>query len=276
MADRSRRRTARFSTAAGAALIAALVAAPVESADRLTDRDVAELFERIDNERDRFEDQLDGDLKDAILRGPGLEVDVEHYLNDLQANVDRMRERFSSQYAASADVTTVLRQASDIQWFMSTQPPNYDGASEWNRLTSSLAQLAAVYATEFPLPTGGQARRMNDREVREAADEVGKDADRFKKDLDSSLKLDSKIDQVTREAAVRNADLLKQHAERLESTIGDGRPASGEAQALLVHASAVRVVAAGPSLSPAARGGWEQIEAGLDKIALAFGLPAKP
>jgi hypothetical protein len=276
MAGMNERPTTRFSMAAGAALVATLVAAPAVAADRLTDRDIARLFERIDDERDRFEDQLDGDLKDSILRGPGLEVDVEHYLDDLQGNVDRLRERFSGQYAASAEVTTVLRQGSDIQWFMSTQPANLDGASEWNRLASSLSQLAAAYATVFPLPAGHQARRMNDREVREAADEIEKNADRFKKDLDSSLKRDRTIDQVSREASVRNADLLKQHAARLESTIGDGRPASGEAQALLQHAAAVRVLASGPSLSPAARAGWELIEAGLDKVALAFGLPARP
>ena len=116
------------------------------------------LIERIDNERDRFEDQLDGKIKSSIIRGQG-EVNVERFLDDLQENVDRLNERFKSDYAASAEVTTVLRQGSDIQRFMSKQPPDLDGASEWNRLASSLGELAKVYATTFPLPEGQQARR---------------------------------------------------------------------------------------------------------------------
>jgi hypothetical protein len=105
------------------------VTMPVVFADRLSDKDVKSLMERIDNERDRFEDQLDGSIKSKILRGPGGEVNVERFLDDLQNNVDRMKERFTSEYAASAEVTTVLRQGTDIQRFMSTQPPDLDGAS---------------------------------------------------------------------------------------------------------------------------------------------------
>ena len=173
--------TLRIMTAAGAVLVAALVAMPVVSADRLPDKDVKALLERIDNERDRFEDQLDGKIKSSILRGAGGEVHVERFLDDLQENVDRLNERFKSDYAASAEATTVLRQGTDIQRFMAKQPPNLDGASEWNRLASSLGELAKVYATTFPLPEDHQARRFNDREVQKVASELAKGADQFKK-----------------------------------------------------------------------------------------------
>ena len=145
-------------TAGGAVIIAALIAMPAVSADRLPPNDVKALLERIDNERDRFEDQLDGKIKNSIIRGAG-EVHVGRFLDDLQENVDRLKERFNEEYAASAEATTVLRQGTDIQRFMSKQPPDLDGASEWIRLASSLGELAKVYATTFPLPEGQQARR---------------------------------------------------------------------------------------------------------------------
>src|SRR4029453_2968724 len=114
----------RVSMAACAALIAALVPAPAAAGGRPTDKDVKQLLERIDNERDRFEDQLDGKLKNSIIRSAGQEVNVNKYLDDLQENVDKLKGRFTPQYAASAEVTTVLRQGSDIQRFMATQPAN--------------------------------------------------------------------------------------------------------------------------------------------------------
>src|SRR4030095_17218202 len=128
-----------------------LIAMPAVAADRPPDKDVKALIERIDNERDRFEDQLDEKIKSSICGGAGGEVDVAHFLDDTQENLPRLKDRFNSDYAASAEVTTVLRQCTDIQRFMSQQPPNLDGASEWNRLASSLGALAKGYAT--PVPT---------------------------------------------------------------------------------------------------------------------------
>jgi hypothetical protein len=252
-----------------------LFMAPSASADRLNDKDIKQLLERIDNERDRFEDQLDAKLKRSIIRGPGGEVNVERYLDDLQDNVDKLKERFKPEYAASAEVTTVLRQASDIQRYMSTLPPNFDGASEWTRLAASLGDLAANYGTTLPMAEGQQARRLNDREVEKAADDLAKGADTYRKELDSALKKDKTVDAAARAAAVSEAAGLKDDAKRVASLVGDGRPASGEAQALLQRAARVRAASGGRTLSPAAQTAWGSVENGLDKVAQAFGLPAR-
>ena len=249
--------------------------APGAAADRLNDKDVKELMVQVDENRDRFEDQLDGKLKRSILRGPRGEVNVGEYLDDLQANVDKMKDRFTPQYAASAEVTAVLRQGTDIQRYMSTLPPDFDGVSEWNRLSASLGQLASVYGAPWPLSEGHAVRRMNDGELKKTADELSKSADVFKKELDSSLKKDKTIDSATREAAVQEADGLKKDAKKVGSLVGDGRPASGEAQALLQRAAAVQGAISGRTLSPAAQSAWGAFESGLGKVAQAFNMPTR-
>jgi hypothetical protein len=267
--------TLRLMTAAGAVVVAVLVAKPAVSADRLPDKDVKSLIERIDKERDRFEDQLDGKIKSSIIRNPGGEVNVERFLDDLQANVDKLKERFQSDYAASAEVTTVLRQGTDIQRFMATQPPDLDGASEWNRLAASLGELARVYATSFPISEGQQARRFNDRELGKIAADLAKSADQFKVDLESALKTDTTIDQPTKDSTVHEVKGLKEDAEKLASTLDDGRPASGEAKAVLARAAKIRTAASGRTLSAAAQTAWTSVETGLEKVAKAFDLPAR-
>ena len=267
----------RLMTVSGAVMVAALIAMPAVSAERLLDKDVKALLERIDQERDRFEDQLEGKIKDGIIRGADGEVHVGRFLHDLQENMSRLEERFKSDYAGSAEVTTVLRQGTDIQRFMSKQPPNIDGASEWNRLASSLGTLAKVYGTTFPLPEGQQARRFNDDEVEKVASELAKSADQFKKELEAAFKTNTTIDQAAKDAAVRAADGLKQDADKLASTIDNGKPASGEARAVLERAAKIRGAAAssGRSLSPAAQTAWSAIDAGLEKVGQAFDLPGR-
>ena len=265
----------RCAAIAGGVLLALGLAAPIVAADRLNDKDVKQLIDRVDSERDRFEDQLDGKLKRSIIRGPRGEVNVERYLDDLQENMDKLKGRFTSDYSGSAEVTTILRQGSDIQRYMATLPANYDGASEWNRLSASLTELAVAYGTTFPVVEGGPlAQRMNDKELEKTAEEVAKSAEQFKHDLDASLK-EQNVDTATREGAVKEADTLKESAEKLKSTIDDDKPASGEARTLLQHAAAMRTAAAGRTLSAAAKTSWGEVEAGLVKIAQAFGVPAR-
>ena len=169
----------------------------------------------------------------------------------------------------------MLRQGADISRFIASKPPNFDGASEWTRLAASLSQLAAVYGTSMPMPDGQIARRVNDREVKVVTEQVAKDADHFKKELDASLKRDTSVDTATREAATREVEDLKADAKRLGSLAGDGRPASGEAKALLDRAAAIRGTVGGRTLSPPARTAWAAIDTSLDTVALAFGLPAR-
>jgi hypothetical protein len=253
-------------------VLALLFILPAVAPERLADKDIKQLFERINDDRDRFEDQLDGKLKRSVLRGPKGEIDVERYLDDLQENVGRMKDRFSSEYSASAEVTTVLRQGSDIQRFMTSQPPNLDGASEWNRLAQALNELAAAYGTTFPLAEGATARRMNDRELQNAAEELAKAADRFKDALDTALKADKAVNPATREAALKEVDALKNAARSLASRVDDEQPASGEAQALIDQFVALRGSYSGRQLSAAERTEWTSITNQLSTVVQAFGM----
>ena len=69
------------------------------------------------------------------------------------------------------------------------------------------------------------------------ASELAKSADQFKKDLEFALKTNTIIALPTKDAAVKEVDNLKEDAERLASTVGDGRPATGEAKAMLDRAA---------------------------------------
>jgi hypothetical protein len=252
-------------------LLAGLIAVPA-AADRPTDKDLKQLIERIDNERDRFEDQLDGDLKHSVLRGPRGEVNVERYLDDLQENVDHLKDRFSPTNSASAEATTVLRQGSDIQRYMSTLSPNFKGASEWNRLAASLGELAAAYGTAFPMDEGATPHRINDKELELMSEDVAKAADRFKKELDASMKNDKSIDKTAREHALKEVDGLRDAAKALASRVSDEKPASGEAKTLVDRTAALQAASSGRALSPAAQTAWGTVRSGVAKVAQGFGI----
>jgi hypothetical protein len=255
-------------------VIAAAASSAALAADRLTDRDLKALVDRIDDERDRFEDALDGKFKHSILRGPGGEVNVERFLDDLQDNVDRLKERLKPEYAASTEVATVLRQGTSIaRYFSENAPPGFKGESEWNRLATDLKALAAAYGAPFPLPENAPVRRMGDREVASWVAQVGEAASRLKKSLDTELKRDKTVDKAAREEIVGEADGLAKDAKQLQERLKDGQPSSAEADKLLSDAAKMQSYLESHQV-PSSAGIWKSVAPRLQDLAGAYRGPA--
>jgi hypothetical protein len=254
-------------------VIGIATASPVVAADRVTDRDVKALVSRIEQGRDRFDDALDGKLKHSIVRGSSGEVNVENFLNDFQESIDRLEQRLKPDYAASAEVATLLRQGSAIDRFFRQQPPGTKGESEWNRLATDLKTLASAYGANFPLADGAAVRRIGDGEVAAAADKIADSAQSLKKSLDTDLKKDTTVDKAGREAIVREADQLSKDAKILRDRVKDGKPSSAEAAQLQARAATLQTFVGGHQV-PTAATVWSGINTNLQGLASAYGAPS--
>ena len=249
--------------------LAVLVPSPVLGADRMTDRDVRALIDRIDEGRDQFEGALDDDVKRNVLRNESGEVDVDRFLDDFDGNIDRLKDRLKPDYSASTEAATVLRQASSIDAFFRKQSPGTRGESEWNRLATDLKTLAAAYGTDFPLVEAAKVRRVGDRELANIADELSKGADRVKKSLDTDLKKDINVDAKTRQSMVNEADELSRDAKTLRDRLKDGEPSSAEADRLLTRATTLQSIVNGHQV-PTAVNSWAGVTPRVRDLAAAY------
>jgi hypothetical protein len=222
------------------ALICAMAfstASAAVAADRLTDRDVKALIDRIDQGRDRFEDALDGKLKSSVVRTPTGEVDVNKFLDDFQENSKRLGERLKPGYAASAEVATLLRQGNAIERFLREQPAGTKGSSEWNRLAADLKTLARAYGADFPLAENAAVRRIGDRELETSVEALAKGTEQLKGSLDKELKSDKTVTQQTRQQVVEEANQLSKDAKQLLARVKDSKPSSAEAEKVVAGAT---------------------------------------
>lgn len=258
-----------------AALMVTIVAglsSPVLAADRLTDRDVKGLITRIEQGRDKFDDELDGKLKDSVLRQPTGEVNVKDVLNDFQKSIDRVEERLKPEYAASAEVATLLRRASGIDAFFRQQPPGTKGESEWNRLASDLKVLAVAYGAEFPLSADAAVRRIGDGELVTAVSQVAATSDQLKKSLDNDLKKDPTVSKEARQAAIAESEQLTKDAKALRGRVKDAKPSSAEASKLLAQAAKVQGFVASHR-GPTSAAAWKATAGHVQVVATAYGTP---
>jgi len=233
--------------------------------ERLSDKDVKTLIDQVDEGRDKFEGNLDGQFKGTTVRGPNGDVKVAGALQDYQDNTQKLKDRFTSDYAADAEVLTVLKQSTSIDRFMQGSPSGMKGRSEWDRQAANIKRLAEVYGTAFPFPYGGKAHRMNDKETATTAAAIASAADRFKDDIDK----DNTLPKPEKDAAKKDVELLIKHADAVKSRAGDGKPASAEMRQL---AEQVAKLQAFVGVHPiATMTNWQTVQTSLAKLQQAFG-----
>jgi hypothetical protein len=241
-------------------------AARAQSGERLSDKDVKEIIEAVDHSRDRFEDQLDGKIKGSTLRGPRGEVRVEDYLQDFQDNVKKLEDRFTKSYSASAEATTVLRQASAIHAYLKAQPGEIKGGSEWDRLAIDLGRMADAYGTTFPFEEGAPVRRINDAEAASTADALVKQADKIK----DAVEHEPALTKGDRNALKTSLDELKQQAKVVKERAAESKPATAEARQLVALVERLNASTQRKRLHPATLSALAEMRGPLDVLAQAY------
>ena len=135
------------------------LAAPAfaQAPERLADKDVKALLEEVDTGRDKFEGNLDGQFKSSTITNANGETKVSVALQDYQDATQKLKDRFTPDYAAGAEAATVLKQSTAINAFMLRQASSMKGRPEWDQQTVNLKKLAAAYGAAFPLADGAAA-----------------------------------------------------------------------------------------------------------------------
>ena len=246
----------------------------VTAKERLTDQEVKALLESVEKKRSAFEAALDEKLKNSTIKGERGEVNTNEFFDDLQDQVRRARERFSSNYSASSEVLSLLQFATRLDAWASTQPAGFRGSREWGALATDFRRLSAVYNSSLLRPgqkaLGDQARRLNDAELVTVAASVEKNMDAFRNAYDGALAANANLTPASRKTAIQNVDAMKNSARALNTALGKEQKGIAEANALL-KGSAVMIdtTLKLPPDSSAAEA-WAPVREDLSKVALAY------
>jgi hypothetical protein len=234
--------------------------------ERLSDKDVKTLIDQVDVGRDKFEGNLDGQFKGSTVQGPTGEMKVSGALQDYQDNTQKLKDRFTADYTAGAEVTTVLKQSTAIDTFMQGSPSAMKGRSEWDSQAVNLKHLADAYGTSFPFPDGATVRRMSDKETAASAAAIAAAAARFKSDLDK----DKTLAKPERDAAKKDLEVLIKQADAVKSRTNDGKPATGEVRQLVEQVAKVQTFVGAHAIPTMTN--WQAVQTSLGKLQQAFGL----
>jgi hypothetical protein len=242
---------------------------PAAAADRLSDAQVTQLVQNIDRGFDHWKDDLERrNMDDAVIRSAAGTIDVRRFLNDMEKEIDLVKDRLNSNYAASPEVTTLLRRASDVERRAQTEKPS----EAWRTLGGQFQSLAAAYGVGWPLEGSANALRKMDKELAADAKRLSDSVDKVR---NGALRAASnaKRPQTERDAADREMRELKQAAAQLESNLKNHRAVATDATRVLDLAAKAQSFAKGVGPLPGdATAALSAIGASSQAIAVGFGI----
>lgn len=263
-------RLMRAAAIAAGALVMIAAGAVAQPAQRLTDNDIKRLVADVDQARNRFDDQLDGKVKNGIVRGTKGEIHVKSALEDFERDMENLKTRYAVDYAASTEVQTVLRRANVLQEIMQAQPAGLKGTSEWEKLAAQLRGLAVAYSVEFPLAEGMAARRINDAEAAASAGLLVDQADAVK----DAVNADRTMAKADKTALKNRVTEFAKQAKLVESRLKEHQAATAEVRVL--REAFTGLAPEGSQLPPSVLKLLGAMRAPIDKLDRAFGVVTRP
>jgi hypothetical protein len=235
---------------------------------RPPDSEVKKMIEQTQKASETFQRALDKDLKNSIVRSATGEMQMKTFLEDFNVGLERLKERFKPEYAASAELSAVMTRAGELDAFIKSQTPSLKGRSEWDSFAGSLNSLAAAYGSAFPVKDA-PPRRINDLEIKQAADAAVKNGQSLRKELSEVY---GKEDKEAKKTAEANIDAMNKAAKGLKDRVDDKKPASGEAAVFAESVQKVKDSLGERTLPADAKKAADGIAASLAKVQQAFGM----
>lgn len=255
-------------------LTVSLNASPAQKAYRLSEEEMKNLLQRIEERADHFRSSL----KDALDKGrfddSKTENNVNRLVKEFEAATDRLKDHFDKNESAAGDAEDVLKRAASIDGFMMRHPLTSRSQSDWMSLRGSIDELARSYNVSWDWAGGltNHANRINDRQVKALLQRIEEGADRFRGSLKDALEK-TRFDGTKIEDNIN--DFIKsfeQATDRLKDRFNKNQSAASDAEEVLTRAADIDRFMLRHSLKPRAQEDWRRLRGNLDELALAYGV----
>lgn len=248
-----------------------LGSARAQAVDRLSEREMKNLLDRIERGADRFRDSIGKGLDRSRIDDTRTEDNINEYMKDFEQATDRLKGRFDDNSSAASLVEEVLRRAANIDNFMTSNRVSGRAERDWMELRGHLDELARAYNVSWSWAGLSNAPyRVDDKSVRSLLDRMETDAQRFRRSLDDSLDRSRLDDSRAEDEINRFVKEFEQATDRLEDRFNSKRTAAGDVEEVLRRAAAIDGFIRNHRMTDRAMSDWMNLRRDLDELALAY------
>ncbi|HUE83795.1 MAG TPA: YMGG-like glycine zipper-containing protein [Pyrinomonadaceae bacterium] len=238
---------------------------------RMTDNQMRQLLQRIENRTNTFSRNLDNTLRRSGLRNTAQENEINRYVADFESSLDQLRTRFNNRQSTATEVRVALERAALINNFILTHRLGAPVNQNWRMLQSDLNQLARSHNINWQwntVPTT-VGHRLSDTEMRQLVRRIENRSDRFRDSLDRALNRSNLAGTTQDEIKGRVSD-FENATNQLRDSINNRQSTSALAQDVLQRAVYVNTFMQNHRLDARAESDWNLLRNDLNQLAGAY------
>lgn len=246
--------------------------------NRVSDRQVRVILQRLERSSTRFRGTLDTALDGSRIDGTRAEDDLNSIVRDFDNATTQLKDRFGHRRDVASDVDNVLRRAAPINDFMNRNGVNAQTQNAWTSVRSDLSSLANVYGVSWqwnrqapPVNTAGSSR-LSDSELNQLIRRIETGGNTFRSSLTNAFGqrgYDRTNNQSNTNDAVRD---FKNATDQLRQRFDARQSIAADVEHLLEHAAPIDTYMRNNRLTNRAENDWSTLRGDLNTLAGAYNL----
>ena len=244
--------------------------------NRVTDRQVSTILQRLERSSNRFRGSLNLALVNGRIDQTRPQNDINSFEPAFSGAVDQYRDQFTRRQAGEADVQNILRKASLVNGFMIRNRLNLQVQNDWAAVRTDLNALANAYGLSWqwnqtlPPLSSNQLSRLSDSDLNQLIRRIETGGDSFRSSLTAAFERNRY--NKTRSEGNMNVVVsdLKNATNQLRSQFNARQPVADYVPRVLAYAAPIDTYMRNNRLTTQAQNDWSTLHGELNKLAAAF------
>ncbi len=248
-----------------------VTAAQAQRQYRMTDNQMRQLLQRIENRTNTFRRNLNNTINRSALRNTAQENEINRYVADFETEIDRLRTQFNNRQSTATEARALLERAALINNFMLNHRLRGPAQRNWQLIQSDLNQLAQTHNINWqwnttPINVG---HRLSDTEMRQLVRRLDNRSDRFRNSLEQALAR-TNLPGTTEDAIKRQVKDFEDATDQLRKSIDSRQSAAAHVQEVLQRAAYLNTFMQNHRLDTRAESDWNLLRNDLNQLAGAY------
>jgi hypothetical protein len=251
-----------------------------QQSNRLRDRQVSGILQRLEQSSNRYRNSLNLALVDARIDETRPQNDVNSFEPSFASALDRFKEGFDRHTATVADVHDVLQKAAIVNDFMTRNRLNSQTQNDWTSVRTELNALANAYGVSWqwsqqtpPTMSSSRSLRLSPRELNQLIRRIGAGGDSFRSSLNAAVDRNS-YDQPSARNILVAVGYFREATDQLRNQFDAKQPLANYVAPVLTRATPIDTYMSNNQLTTQVQNDWSSLREDLNTLAGVYNLSA--
>ena len=251
--------------------------AQAQQSNRLRDRQVSGILQRLEQSTNRYRNSLNLALVNARIDETRPRNDINSFEPSFSTSLDRFREGFDRHTATASDVQDVLQKASIVDGFMTRNRLSLQTQNDWMSVRTELNALAKAYGVSWqwnqqapPPMSSSRSLRLSESELNQLIRRIAAGGDSFRSSLNAAF------DRNSNQTGARNTlvavGYFRDATDQLRNQFDAKQPLANYVAPVLNRATPIDTYMSNNQLTTQAQNDWSTLRGELNTLAGAYNL----